>query len=150
MMAQHIRKYENKDINEVLSAWENASKVAHPFLSNAFLEEERTNIQNVYMPVAETWVYELDGRVVGIIALMENEVGAIFVQPAFHGRGVGKALMDKAQSLHASLEVEVFEENPIGRRFYEKYGFELLSRKVHDETGQALLRLKFTPSNKSS
>ncbi|KAA3658435.1 MAG: GNAT family N-acetyltransferase [Chloroflexi bacterium] len=89
-MKQHIRKYENKDLDEVLSA-------------------------------------------------MDNEVGSIFVQPEFQGRGIGRALMDKAQALHRNLEVEVFEANPIGRRFYASYGFELLSKKIHDETGNVLL-----------
>jgi len=37
----------------------------------------------------------------GLIALMGNEVGAIFLQPDFHG----KAMMDKAQELRCDLEV---------------------------------------------
>jgi putative acetyltransferase len=40
------------------------------------------------------------------------------------------------------LELDVFEENSIGRRFYETYGFDLVDRHFHDETGQPLLRLR--------
>ena len=48
-------------ITGVLSAWENASRLAHPFLSEAFLAQERRDLSAVYMPVADTWVVEADG-----------------------------------------------------------------------------------------
>lgn len=108
------------------------------------MEAERQNIPNVYLPNADTWVIEQAGNVIGFISLLGNEVGAIFVQPQFHGLGAGKALMNKAQELHGELEVEVFEKNLMGRQFYEKCGFEFMCRKRHEETGYYLLRLKLT------
>lgn len=57
--------------------------------------------------------------------------------------------MDKAQELRSDLEVEVFKENSIGRKFYSRYGFEHLEEKFHEPTGQQVLRLQFT-ANKSS
>ncbi|MEM8672864.1 MAG: GNAT family N-acetyltransferase [Cyanobacteria bacterium P01_G01_bin.67] len=138
-----IRQYTDDDLKAVISSWENASKVAHPFLSEDFLAQERINIAELYLPNAETWVADLDGKVIGFIALIGNEVGAIFLQPSYHGRGIGKALMDKAQELRGSLEVEVFTKNSIGRKFYSNYGFEKIEEKVHDKTGYDLLRLRF-------
>ena len=91
------------------------------------------------MPNAETWVVEQEGIVIGFIALIANEVGAIFVKPEFHGTGAGKALMDKAQELRSNLSVEVFEANSIGRRFYESYGFEPKRERIHEKTGDKLL-----------
>ena len=111
------------------------------------LSLQRKNVAEVYLPNTDTWVAEVDGDVMGFIALMGSEVGAIFLQPSHHGKGIGKALMDKAQSLHGNLEVEVFKENTIGRNFYSKYGFELLEEKFHEPTGQKLLRLKYTAKN---
>lgn len=139
-----IRKYEDRDLNGVLSTWENASRIAHPFLSNEFLEQERYNIPNVYLPNAETWIAEQGAQIIGFISLIGNEVGAIFVQPGFHGTGAGRALMDKAQELCGDLEVEVFKANSIGRKFYSIYGFKPLSERIHEQTGNKLLRLKFT------
>jgi putative acetyltransferase len=118
-------------------------------MTDEFIAQERSNIANIYLPNTDTWVAELDGKVEGFIALMGNEVGAIFLQPEFHGQGAGKALMDKAQELHGDLEVEVFKENKIGRKFYSQYGFEQQEEKFHEPTGQQVLRLKFT-ANKSS
>lgn len=146
-MVYRIRQYTGADLNGVLSSWENASKIAHPFLPKAFLDRERYNIPNVYMPNADTWVADINGVVVGFIALLGNEVGAIFVEPEHQGAGVGKALMDKAREIHGDLEVEVFARNSIGRKFYSGYGFKPLIEKVHEATGNKLLRLKFTAND---
>lgn len=137
-----IRKYKDTDLDELLEAWSAASAVAHPFLSQEFLAAERENIPNLYLPIAETWVFEIDGRVMGFIALIENEVGAVFVHPDHHRKGIGNKLLDKAKELREELEVEVFRKNAIGRAFYAKYGFELIEEKVHEPTGCDVLRLR--------
>jgi putative acetyltransferase len=139
-----IRKYDEQDLDELLAVWEAASEVAHPFLAKEFLASERENIPNLYLPNAETWVFEDDGRVVGFIALIGNEAGAIFVHPNHHGKGIGRGLMDKAREVRDELEVEVFKANTIGRSFYAKYGFEAVEEKVHDKTGLDVLRLRLS------
>ena len=143
-MHRTIRKYTDSDLNEVLSAWENASRLAHPFLTNKLIETTRKNIPVVLLPKADTWVYEREGVVVGFISLIGNEVAALFVQPAFHGTGAGRALVDKARELHGDLEVEVFEVNTIGFQFYLKYGFVAFLEKNHEITNKKVIRLRFT------
>ncbi|MDP8252896.1 MAG: GNAT family N-acetyltransferase [Candidatus Kaelpia aquatica] len=141
-----IRQYDENDLNDVLSSWEDASKIAHPFLTEEFQEKVRHDIPNVYLPNADTWVVEQNGQVFGFMALIGNEVGAIFIKPEFQGRGAGQALMDKAQELCGNLEVEVFKDNKIGQKFYFRYGFEILEEKVHEPTGNKVLRLKLVSS----
>lgn len=143
-MTLTVRKYTVLDLQEVLSTWENASNLAHPFLSTDFQDQVRDDIPKLYLPNAETWVAEIDSNVVGFIALLGNEVGALFVQPTFHGKGIGKTLMDKAVELYGQLELEVFKANSIGRKFYAKYGFEDVSEEVHAATGNKVLRLKYS------
>jgi len=46
----NIRQYQDSDLRGVLSSWENASKLAHSFVSNEFLDEERHNIPTMYLP----------------------------------------------------------------------------------------------------
>ncbi len=142
-MKIRIRQYMVSDLDAVLNSWEVATRLAHPFMTDDFIAQEKINVAEIYMPNTDTWVAEFEGEVKGFIALMGNEVGAIFLQPDCHGKGIGKLLMDKAQGLHGDLEVEVFKENSIGRRFYSRYGFELLEEKLHEPTGQQVLRLKF-------
>jgi len=112
--------------------WEVATRLAHEFITDDFIAQERKNVAEIYLPNTDTWVAEIEGAVKGFIALMGNEVGAIFLQPSYHGNGVGKSLMDTAQELHRDLEVEVFRINSIGRKFYSQYGFEYLNEKLHE------------------
>lgn len=137
-----IRSYQHRDLDQLLEVWYQASLIAHPFLDDAFLSQERANIAKVYLPAADTWVYVKDGRLVGFISLIGNEVGAIFVDPQDQGKGIGRALMDHARSLHQGLEVEVFKANHLGRRFYNRYGFMHVGEYVHEGTGQPMLRLR--------
>lgn len=139
----HIRQYEQNDLEAVLNSWEVATRLAHEFMSDEFIAQERKNVAEIYIPNTEVWVVEISNQVKGFIALIGNEVGALFLQPECHGKGIGKALMDKAQELHGNLEVDVFKANAIGRNFYAKYGFEHLEEKFHEPTGQQVLRLKF-------
>ena len=140
-----IRPYQPDDVESVLDVWFAAASLAHPFLTPAFMADERETIRSVYMPITQTWVYEQEGRIIGFISLLGNEVGAIFVDPAFQGRGVGRALMDQARGLHPVLELEVFAANRLGRAFYDRYGFTYLSQHIHEPTGHMLLRLRYHP-----
>ncbi|MFI4874273.1 MAG: GNAT family N-acetyltransferase [Blastopirellula sp. JB062] len=138
-----IRKYKESDLEPLLAVWTAATAVAHPFLTAEFLAAERENISKIYLPIAETWVYVEQDRLVGFLALIGNEVGAIFVQPERHRGGIGRQLMDHAAQLHDELEVEVFALNLNGRAFYTRYGFVPLEEKRHEPTGQQVLRLRF-------
>ena len=139
-----IRPYRETDLGELLEAWYSASLVGHPFLDEEFFRRERNRIREVYLPKAETWVFEQDGVVVGFISLIGNEVGAIFVDSNYQGRGIGRALMDHARSIRDFLELDVFKDNKVGREFYEKCGFHLAKEHLHEETGFMQLRLRLT------
>ena len=78
-----------------LDVWYRSSLIAHSFLTEEFFAAERQEIAHDLLPMTETTVYESDGRVVGFVSLIENEVGAIFVDPDHQRRGIGRALMDR-------------------------------------------------------
>ncbi len=130
-----IRRYEADDLGDLLDAWYEASRVAHSFLTADFLAQEQSRIERQWLPMAETWVYEKDGRVVGFVSLIGNEVGAIFVTPLHQGLGIGRALMDQARAAREHLDLDVFEANEIGRAFYDAYGFERTGERIDEETG---------------
>ena len=138
-----IRAYQPADTNAIIEVWYQASAVAHPFLSAPFLAQEADNIRNIYLPNTKTWVYELDGQIVGFIGMIDNEVGAIFINPQHHRKGIGQQLMNWVAQMHEALEVEVFKANAIGRAFYQKYGFTFLKEGFHEPSQQAILRLRF-------
>lgn len=137
-----IRPYRDSDRDALLDVWYRASQVAHSFLSPEFFENERRQIAEDWLPVAETKVYEKDGRLVGFLSLVGNEVGGIFVDPDHQGQGVGRALMDAARDTRPLLELDVFEANEAGRRFYDAYGFEFVDSHVNEASGHTELRLR--------
>ena len=139
---QVIREYDAGDLAELLEVWYAAAQIAHPFWTRDLFEEERKDISQKFLPIAKTWVVEREGRVVGFISLLENEVGGIFVAPTLHGQGIGRALMDHARASRDHLELEVFEANEIGRAFYDAYGFAVVGERLDEKTGLRLLRLR--------
>ncbi|MFT5485703.1 MAG: putative acetyltransferase [Alphaproteobacteria bacterium] len=140
-----IRKFNDEDADAVVSTWRAASELAHPFLTREFLDREADAVRNVYLVYAETWVTEVDGEVVGFIALVDDEIGGLFLHPRLHGQGFGKAMVDEAVAEKGPLRVEVFEKNEIGRRFYDTYGFSRSGEFVHEPTGECVIRMAFTP-----
>ena len=56
-------------------------------------------------------------------------------------------LMDFVSQYHKELEVEVFEKNKIGRKFYHRYGFKVIKEYQHSATGQTMMRLKYRNEN---
>jgi putative acetyltransferase len=69
-----------------------------------------------------------------------------FVAPKHQNEGIGHALLDHVAGTRPYLEVEVFEANTIGRRFYDAYGFQVLEEAVDDTTGLPVLRLRIDGS----
>jgi putative acetyltransferase len=138
-----IRRYAADDLPALLDVWYRAAQIAHDFLPEAFFDRERVAIAHDHMPNADAWVIEDGGVLVGFSALVGNEVGAIFVDPTRQGEGFGRALMDHAAARHETLELEVFEGNRVGRRFYDRYGFETVARSTHEPTGETMVRMRF-------
>jgi len=143
MGGNHIRPYELRDLPRVVEIWEEASRAAHPFLSESFIASEREQVRRIYIPMAATWVFEEGGRVLGFISLVDDEVGGLFVEPRSHRRGIGSALLRFALARGQPLELEVFKENASARAFYERCGFADISEYRHAETGRQLVRMRF-------
>ncbi|NJK70616.1 MAG: GNAT family N-acetyltransferase [Microcoleus sp. SU_5_3] len=139
-----IRLYQEADQSTLLEVWYQAAAIAHYFLPAEHFQTERTAIATDYLPIAETWVYEHQGKVVGFISLLGQTVGGFFVEPAMQGKGIGRLLMDHAVRLRGSLEVEVFVQNATGQRFYDRYGFVPVGQSYHDGTGQPLMQMRFS------
>lgn len=142
MGGSHIRPYERRDLARVLEVWEEASRVAHPFLPESFILAERERVRRVYIPITDTWVFEEGGRVAGFISLVDDEVGGLFVDPKSHRRGIGSALLDFALARGRPLELEVFKENQSARAFYQRCGFADVSEYRHAGTGHQMVRMR--------
>jgi len=131
-----IRAYRSEDLEPVMAVWKAANALAHPFLQKGFVIEVGRSIREDFLPISETYVLDDAGQMIGFIALMGNQIGGLFLDPACRGQGYGRALVDHAVGLKGPLRVEVFRDNQIGRPFYERYGFEFVEDEFHALSGQ--------------
>lgn len=137
-----IRRYRPADRDAVLAVWAESVAVAHPFWTPAMLTRERRDIAEKFLPIAETYVFERTGTVVGFISLLSDEIGGLFVAPRFHRQGIGRALVDMARASRERLELDVFAANVVGRAFYTAYGFEVVGERRDEDTGKSVLRMR--------
>ena len=77
--------------------------------------------------IARTTVAEVDGRVVGFVTILDDEVEQVFVGRGARGAGVADALMRHAEErIAARFDVAwlaVANGNARARRFYERIGW---------------------------
>ena len=81
-----------------------------------------------YLEMHDVWVSDEDGAIVGMCALEDRKdhwnMEHVWVDPAAHGRGVGRALvmhaLDEARRRHAGV-VELLSD-PYASGFYERLG----------------------------
>lgn len=91
-------------------------------------------MKNVYIPMAETYVYEKE-NIKGFISIINNEfIGALFVDNDSQGQGIGKALIEHVKSKYDSLSLAVYKDNYKSVEFYKKMGFKIKSENTNEDT----------------
>ena len=75
----------------------------------------------------DLWVAEDDGRVAGFVALDDDEVTWLYVDPARYRRGIGRALLRHAVAAATGPRVEttVLAGNDAALGLYRSEGFEI-------------------------
>lgn len=131
-----IRAYAPEtDTFKLSQIWLDAALIAHSFIGEAVLREQRSLIEDVYLPKADTSVACLDGEPVGFISLIGTFVGGLFVSPAFQGMGIGRMLIEHALAGKDELVLDVYTANAQAMRFYQRLGFAEQSRRAVDNEG---------------
>lgn len=141
-----IRKYKAEDTEALIRIWENAETLAHPFLSTEIRDQVRKDMRNLYLPNAETWVLEDDGVPVGFIAMIDTEIGGLFLDPSQQGKGRGRGMVDHVVAIKGPLTVEVFKDNKIGLPFYERYGFAVTGEGIFEASGDETFKMAMPTS----
>ena len=125
-----------------MDLWSRSAREAHPFIPGEGEGTRAEELRSVYLVDAENWVAVLDGRVVGLLGLLDSEIGGLFVHPDHQGKGIGRALVDHARSLRGAVHLEVYAENERARGFYTHLGFtDRGRRRVEEATGATLIHL---------
>ncbi len=109
-------------------------------------DEVRAWFAEVVLPERETWVAEVDGAVVGLLVLEDDDVDQLYVDPSMTGQGVGSRLLDRAKERRPTgLVLWTFQTNLGARRFYARHGFVEVARTDGDnEEGAPDIRLAWS------
>jgi ribosomal protein S18 acetylase RimI-like enzyme len=120
-----IRRGRDADATAIADVFIAARRPMLAYLPDLHDETDIRNwIATVMVPSHEVWVAELDGRLVGFLALHEDLLGHLYVHPSEQNRGIGSALLEHAKALRRhGLHLYVFQQNDGARRLYERHGF---------------------------
>lgn len=130
-----VRRGTPVDAPRALEIWRDAVDATHGFLT----PEDRAEIDVMvaaWLPTVELWVIDDGQRPVGFLVMDGEMIDALFVDPAWHGRGYGTALLDHALELSPQATVDASEQASNALPFYEARGFIRTGRSETDPQGR--------------
>jgi len=134
-MHDFVIKNGDVSVHDCLAAlWERSVRATHDFVSEEDIVFFRSVVREGLVSL-EVGYAECDGHPAAFVAVGGDKVEMLFVDPGFFGQGVGKALLAWAVERGAGY-VDVNEQNHRARGFYERMGFETISRDETDENGR--------------
>ncbi|MCG7505314.1 acetyltransferase [Mesorhizobium retamae] len=132
-----IRPYSDEDNARLVDIWLAAVRATHEFLTEEDIQFFLPKLRDQYIPALEVYIAEDDdGQLLGFSGLDGANLEMLFIDPAHHGFGIGKLLVDHAVALKGPLKVDVNEQNPGALAFYLKCGFTQVGRSEFDGTGK--------------
>ena len=128
----------NRDayIKLLTELWERSVKATHDFLSADEIAAIKEYVPQALSGVPVLVVARNEQQVMtAFLGLDGSRIEMLFVSPNERGKGIGKALIQKAVERYGAWEVTVNEQNPQAVGFYEHMGFTVYKRSDLDEQG---------------
>lgn len=136
MSGMQIRAATPADFDALADIWLRSARATHWFLTEADLQGMLPLVREQALPNLEVWILCEDDAPVGFVGLDGSKLEALFLAPEHFRRGGGRLLVEHARRLKGRLTVDVNEQNPNARAFYESLGFEVVGRSELDGQGQ--------------
>jgi ribosomal protein S18 acetylase RimI-like enzyme len=133
-----FRPLEIGDLEAISLVHRRACLIAYRFMNWSYSQED---VEAWYSPKFAEWTWTLaafdaDTSMAGFIALTNQHVNQLYVDPSHQRSGIGSALLDRAlNSTPGPTTLHVFEANLSARAFYEKHGFRERDRWMNAEEG---------------
>jgi len=122
-----LRPANARDTARILEIWRKAVDATHDFLHRA----DRAAIEEEV-----TLAVDASDKPLGFMFLHEGHMEALFIDPDYHGRGIGKTLVHAALAAHPALTTDVNEQNTQAMGFYRRLGFKPTGRSDLDGQGR--------------
>ncbi|MFA5303833.1 MAG: GNAT family N-acetyltransferase [Candidatus Nanoarchaeia archaeon] len=94
--------------------------------------------------IRDMFVIEKDKVILGTASLSSNLVRTVFVNPRYHGKGVGRKLMNHIEIVakKKGLKKLQFHSSLNAEGFYKKLGYKKIRKEYHKEFGRSILMQK--------
>ncbi len=138
-----IREIKNKDIDEVVDIWYEASINAHNFIPKSYWEANKNLMKSKYIPVSETYLAINEEKIMGFVAIIDEYLAAIFVRPELQGKGIGSSLLAHVKNLRGHFRLKVYSKNRKSIEFYRFNGFSISSDSIDNDTEEKELIMEW-------
>ncbi len=126
-----------EESERVLEVWEASVRATHDFLSEADIQFFKPLVLGALFGLEHlVCVRDPDGILIGFAGVSHGKLEALFIDPAWHRRGLGRVLTRYAVTALAADRVDVNEQNQKAVAFYERLGYVVEGRSELDSTGK--------------
>lgn len=129
-------------IGRLLHIWEASVRASHRFLAESDINRFIPQVENALLQIETLWVMQDNLLPVGFMGVQERKIEMLFLHPAYFRKGLGRSLVRRAFDELDVAFVDVNEQNPDAKRFYERMGFNVFKRNEHDSEGNPFPILK--------
>ena len=137
-ISNEIVPVQKDDYLEVIAVWAASVRATHHFLSDDDIQSLKPLILSDYLDmVALACMKEAGGGIIGFLGVADEKIEMLFVDPDFHGNGVGRKLLRHAVDSMRAWKVDVNEQNEQAVDFYKHMGFEVVGRSPLDGQGKS-------------
>ena len=130
-----IRRFENKDLDQVMSIWLQVNMESHSFIEADYWKNNYEMVREM-IPKAEVLVSEENGQIRGFIGLIDTYIAGIFVRAAEQSKGVGTGLLHTVMKSRDNLRLNVYKKNMRAVSFYQHYGFQIINQGIDESTSE--------------
>lgn len=137
-MLNEIISFQEENHDQLVDIWYRAVRQTHTFLTEQDMQFYHRMVQNGALREVEIWVELNESKQpTGFIGLDGTTIEMLFVDPDYHGKGIGSRLIRYAETIKGSkLKVDVNEQNEGAYAFYQRYGFIQTGRSELDPSGR--------------
>ncbi|MCM2454758.1 acetyltransferase [Rhizobium sp. CG4] len=141
----HFRLSTKDDLPRIMDIWRRAVDATHDFLAPDDRDAIQAELVTFFPQISLLLAVDDNDTPLGFMFLHDGHMEALFIDPDQHGKGIGKALIQRAVAEHPALTTDVNEQNHKALGFYEHQGFERTGRSTHDGQGRPypLIHLRY-------
>ena len=119
---------------DLLHVWESSVRATHDFLREGDVDFLHPYVEQGLKEIPVLLCALEEGHPLAFLGMAGDSIEMLFVHADFRHKGIGSTLMREALSLGAR-RVDVNEQNPQALGFYQRFGFEVVSRDDMDSLG---------------